>query len=122
MNRSVSSADPPARSGAARASGALGIALAALLAATPALAGPTPQPLPKTGACPSGYSSSGAYCAPGPTARVAVPRNGGPCPSGYATSGGYCLASSADARLAVPKTGPCPSGFSTSGAHCLSSR
>jgi hypothetical protein len=83
---------------------------------------PTPQPLPRTGSCPSGYSSSGGYCTPGSSARFAVPRNGGPCPSGYSSSGDYCLASSDSSKLAVPKTGSCPSGFSSSGAHCLSSR
>ncbi len=93
-----------------------------LFVATAFAANPNPQPLPRTGACPSGYSSSGAYCTPGSSARFAVARNGGPCPSGYSSSGDYCLATSEASRLAVPKTGPCPSGFSSSGAHCLSSR
>jgi hypothetical protein len=83
---------------------------------------PTPQPLPRSGSCPSGYSSSDGYCTPGPSARFAVPRNAGPCPRGYSSSGDYCLASSNSSKLAVPKTGSCPSGFSSSGAHCLSSR
>ncbi len=79
-----------------------------------------PQPLPKTGSCPSGYSQSGGYCNPGSSARFAVPKTGA-CPSGYSQSGAYCLAGSS-ARLAVPKTGSCPSGFSQSGDYCLSHR
>ena len=80
-------------------------------------ADPAPQPLPKTGSCPSGYSTSGGYCAPSTNARFAVPKIGS-CPSGYSTSGDYCLAGKG-ARLAVPKSGPCPSGYSTSGDYCL---
>jgi hypothetical protein len=66
------------------------IALAALLALTvPALAGP--QPVPKTGQCPSGYSSGGSYCTPvDRRAPIAVPKVG-PCPSGYRDSGTYCV-------------------------------
>ena len=81
---------------------------------------PAPVALPKTGSCPSGYSTSGNYCAPGSGARFAVPKVGS-CPSGYSTSGDYCLASPG-ARHAMPKTGSCPSGYSTSGDYCLSSR
>jgi hypothetical protein len=80
-----------------------------------------PQPLPKHGSCPSGYSQSGNYCAPGQNARYAVVKTGS-CPSGYSQSGDYCLASSANARLAVPKQGSCPSGYSQSGDYCLSSK
>ena len=77
-------------------------------------------PLPKVGACPSGYSTSGNYCTPGSSARFAVQKTGA-CPSGYSTSGAYCLAGS-NARHAVPKAGSCPSGYSTSGDYCLSSK
>jgi len=37
-------------------------------------------------------SQSGAYCLAGAGARHAVPKTGS-CPSDYSTSGGYCLAS-----------------------------
>jgi hypothetical protein len=81
----------------------------------------TPQPLAKVGTCPSGYTTSGQYCAPGPKARLAVERRGG-CPSGYTTSGAYCLAGP-QARAAVPKIGStCPSGWRTSGDYCLANR
>lgn len=81
---------------------------------------PSAVPLPKVGACPSGYSTSGNYCTPGSSARFAVQKTGA-CPSGYSTSGAYCLAGS-NARHAVPKAGSCPSGYSTSGDYCLSSK
>jgi hypothetical protein len=87
--------------------------------AVTAMADPSPQPVPKKGSCPSGYSTSGAYCKPGSSARYAV-RKGGSCPSGYSTSGDYCLAGK-NARLAVPRVGSCPSGYSTSGDYCLKS-
>jgi hypothetical protein len=81
-----------------------------------------PQPMPKQGSCPSGYSQSGNYCSPSSSsARFAVPKVGS-CPSGYSQSGDYCLASGPNSRLAVPKVGSCPSGFSQSGDYCLSSR
>jgi hypothetical protein len=96
----------------------LAILLAALAAV--AFAQPAPVALPKTGTCPSGYSTSGNYCVPGSGARFAVPKVG-TCPSGYSTSGDYCLASPG-ARHAMPRTGSCPSGYSTSGDYCLSSR
>jgi len=85
--------------------------------ATGAVASPVPQPLAKTGTCPSGYSTSGAYCKPNSGARYAVAKTGS-CPSGYSTSGDYCLAGQG-ARFAVPKVGSCPSGYSTSGSYCL---
>ena len=90
-----------------------------LLILMPALAAPPAEPVAKVGSCPSGYSTSGAYCRPGSSARYAVVKVGS-CPSGYSTSGEYCLAGSGTTRLAVPKGGSCPSGFSTSGAYCLS--
>ena len=81
----------------------------------------TPQPLVKVGPCPSGYTTSGQYCAPGQQARFALEKRG-ICPSGYATSGAYCLAGQA-ARPAVPKRGAtCPAGWSTSGDFCLRNR
>ena len=46
----------------------------------------------------------------------------GSCPGGYSQSGGYCLASSGRSRLALPKSGSCPAGFSQSGDYCLSAR
>lgn len=75
-------------------------------------------PLLKSGSCPSGYSTSGNYCAPSKNATFAVEKRGS-CPSGYSTSGNYCLASK-NAKLAVHKMGSCPSGYSSSGAYCLS--
>ena len=101
---------------------AVAAAVACLLSgmATELLAQPAAVALPKTGSCPSGYSTSGNYCAPGSGARFALPKVGS-CPSGYSTSGDYCLASPG-ARHAMPKTGSCPSGYSTSGDYCLSSR
>jgi hypothetical protein len=77
-------------------------------------------PLVKTGSCPSGYSSSGNYCAPNSSATFAVEKKGS-CPSGYATSGNYCLAGK-NAKIAVQKVGSCPSGYSSSGDYCLSSK
>jgi hypothetical protein len=78
----------------------------------------TVQPIAKSGNCPSGYSTSGAYCKPGATARAALEKRGS-CPSGYSTSGAYCLAGT-QARPAVPKIGAgCPSGWSSSGDYCL---
>ena len=93
------------------------IAVVGLAGAGMAIADPAPQPLAKIGSCPSGYSTSGSYCAPGAQARFAVPKVGS-CASGYSTSGAYCLAGKG-AHVAVPKTGSCPSGYSTSGDYCL---
>ena len=72
--------------------------VAFLAASSACFATPSAQALPKTGSCPSGYSTSG-----------------------YATSGNYCLAGS-EARHAVQKVGSCPSGYSTSGDYCLKNR
>jgi hypothetical protein len=77
-------------------------------------------PLVKKGGCPSGYSSSGNYCAPNASATFAVEKRGS-CPSGYAVSGNYCLAGK-NAKLAVQKVGACPNGYSSSGDYCLSSK
>jgi hypothetical protein len=61
-----------------------------VLLATSALA--QPLPLPKTGPCPSGYTSEASYCMPTSTrAPVAIPKVG-ECPSGYVTLGPhYCV-------------------------------
>src|SRR3954447_3378482 len=50
----------------------------------------TAQPMPKIGACPSGYHHSGGHCAPSSTPGPAIAKIG-QCPSGYHASGGYCL-------------------------------
>lgn len=76
-----------------------------------------PVPLPKTGACPAGYSTSGGYCKPTQSARFAVEKQGG-CPAGYQASGGFCLAGRS-ARMAVVKTGGCPAAWQASGNYCL---
>jgi hypothetical protein len=93
------------------------IALVMVLTAPAAIA--VAQPVPKQGACPSGYHTSGGYCVPSSgSARPALPKIGA-CPSGYHTSGDYCLGSSPAAKPAVEKRGACPSGYHTSGAYCL---
>ena len=97
------------------------IAGALLAAASIAAYAATPQPLPKHGSCPSGYSQSGNFCNPSSNAKFAVAKIGS-CPSGYSQSGDYCLASAANSKLAVPKYGSCPSGYSQSGGYCLSSK
>ena len=66
-------------------------AIVLLFMATVASAGPPAVAVEKVGSCPSGYSTSGDYCAPGSSARYAVVKVGS-CPSGYSTSGDYCLA------------------------------
>ena len=76
------------------------------------------QPVPKTGNCPSGYSSSGGYCVPGRSAHYAIEKRGS-CASGYSSSGDYCLAGNY-AKLAIHKEGGCPSGWTASGNYCLS--
>ena len=97
----------------------LGAALLPL--AAPADSALPVQPIAKSGNCPSGYSTSGAYCKPGPKARSALEKRGS-CPSGYSTSGAFCLAGT-QARPAVPKIGSgCPSGWSSSGDYCLRNR
>ncbi len=93
----------------------------ALLTALPVPLVVAQSPLEKHGACPSGYHTSGNYCAPSSAAALpALPKIGG-CPSGYHTSGDYCLASSTRAKPAVIKSGSCPTGYYTSGAYCLKS-
>jgi hypothetical protein len=77
-----------------------------------------PLPVPKTGHCPSSYSTSGGYCKPGRYARFAIEKRGS-CASGYSTSGDFCLAG-INAKLAIHKEGNCPSGWTASGDYCLS--
>lgn len=84
-----------------------------------ALASPMAQPILKDGSCPSGYYSSGNYCAPTQNAKFAIIKIGS-CPSGFYSSGNYCLASSDNSKLAIPKVGSCPSGFYSSGQYCVS--
>lgn len=88
---------------------------------TTAHAAPPPQPVLRTGACPSGYYASGSYCVPGGSARFALPRSGA-CPSGYYASGDYCVSASENSKLAIPRAGACPSGYYASGDYCVSSR
>jgi hypothetical protein len=82
---------------------------------------PAAHPLPKTGSCPSGYSTSGKYCKPSSSSARFAMQKVRSCASGYHTSGGYCLASSARSCHAMVKSGSCPSGYHTSGGYCLSS-
>ncbi len=90
-------------------------------AATVAQAAPDPQPLPKVGGCPTGYSSDSGYCVPGWSARYAVLRQGG-CPSDYGSDGNYCVASSRRTKAAIPRSGSCPSGYSSDGNYCVAGR
>lgn len=89
-----------------------------LLVMGPAFAERESVAVTKVGSCPAGYSTSGDYCQPGPSARFALEKTG-PCPSGYSTSGAYCLASTMTTHNALPRTGPCPAGYSSSGDYCL---
>lgn len=75
-------------------------------------------PVPRDGACPSGYTTSGAYCVPRAGVGQAVERDGA-CPSGYVTSGDYCVARDAGTD-AIRREGACPSGYVTSGNYCVS--
>lgn len=93
------------------------LALLGALCATSAAQALDAVTLPKVGACPSGYTTSGYYCRPGKQARYAIVVSGA-CPSGYQVSGNYCLAGQR-ARHALPNSGPCPNGYAVSGAYCL---
>ena len=55
-------------------------------------------PLPKTGSCPSGYSSEAVWCVPMANAPVAVPKGAGQCPSTMRQSGNYCIESKPQRR------------------------
>ena len=94
--------------------------LMTVVAGSPADAAPAPQPLPRSGSCPTGYHASGQYCVPGPSARYAIERNGS-CPVGYFSSARYCVASSDKSALAIHRSGPCPGGYFASGKYCLES-
>lgn len=95
------------------------------LAGGPALVQQPVRPLPRVGACPLGYYTSGSYCVPstGRNTRGAIEKVGGSCPLGFTTSGAYCLSSPGQGREAIEKTGPsCPLGWFSSGSHCVKSR
>lgn len=64
--------------------------------------------LPKDGACPTGFYSSGKYCIPIKDESKPAMMRAGQCPTGYRTSGKYCVAMSKSAREAIPKNGSCP--------------
>jgi hypothetical protein len=49
------------------------------------------QPIPKVGACPSGYRDSGGYCAPLSDRSAPAIVKQGNCPSGWMQSGAYCI-------------------------------
>ena len=73
-----------------RATAGWALAAGLLMLALP-FAGLAQAPVPKAGSCPSGYHTSGAYCAPSSAhARPALPKVGS-YPSAYHTSGDYCL-------------------------------
>ena len=83
------------------------------------------RPLPKLGACPSGYHTSSGYCVPnsGGRSRGAIEKIGSHCPVGFSTSGRYCLSDPSNRRQAIEKTGTsCPSGWFTSGRYCVQNR
>ena len=76
------------------------------------------MPLPKNGACPSGYTQQGNMCVPNANAKPAIPRNG-VCPSGWTQQGNYCVANTANPKVVIPKNGPCPSGYTQQGNYCV---
>ena len=78
------------------------------------------HPVPKTGACPPGYYSSGNYCVPNKSAKPVIGKDG-PCPPGYYSSGNYCLGRP-DSKTVIEKLGPCPPGYYSSGSYCMKSR
>lgn len=104
---------------------ALLLSLTAIGLAGPALAQQPVQPLPKVGACPLDYYSSGGYCVPSKsgTSRGAIEKVGGSCPLGFYSSGHYCVSSPSNNREAIQKTGKsCPLGWFSSGSYCVRSR
>jgi hypothetical protein len=104
---------------------ALLITTAALLVPGSALAQQPVRPLPKTGGCPLGYTSSGNYCVPNSSgnARGAIEKAGSSCPLGFYASGSYCLSSPSNDREAIQKTGnSCPLGWFSSGSYCVKNR
>lgn len=80
------------------------------------------SPLPKDGACPSGFYSSGKYCVPIKDESRPAMMRAGQCPTGYRTSGKYCVAMSKSAREAISKNGACPPGYFSSGSYCLKNK
>ncbi len=93
--------------------------LAALALLPPLLvtAAEEPKPIPKTGACPPGYYSSGNYCVPRQDAKPVIDKQGA-CPPGYYSSGNYCLGRE-NAKTVIEKIGPCPPGYYSSGNYCM---
>jgi hypothetical protein len=93
--------------------------LAALLLLSPltASAADDPKPIPKNGACPPGYYSSGHYCVPREQAKPVIAREG-PCPPGYYSNGNYCMGRD-NAKTVIEKIGPCPPGYYANGHYCV---
>ena len=79
------------------------------------------MPIPKDGACLSGYSAQGNMCVPSANAKPAIQKNG-PCPSGWSAQGNYCVANTANPKNVIPKSGPCPSGYSAQGKYCVQNK
>jgi hypothetical protein len=75
------------------------------------------KPIPKDGACPPGYYSSGNYCVPRKTANPVIGKQGA-CPPGYYSNGNYCVGRD-NAKEVVEKLGACPPGFYSSGNYCV---
>ncbi len=92
---------------------------------TAALAQQPVRPLPKSGGCPIGYFSSGAYCMPSKSGntRGAIEKSGSSCPIGFYSSGNYCVSSPTNSREAIQKQGSsCPIGWFSSGNYCVQNR
>ncbi|MCC7280268.1 MAG: hypothetical protein IT487_18385 [Chromatiaceae bacterium] len=82
-----------------------------------ALAGDV-KPIPKDGACPPGYYSSGKYCVPRKSANPVIEKQGA-CPPGYYSNGNYCVGRD-NAKDVVEKLGACPPGYYSNGNYCVS--
>ena len=80
---------------------------------------PETLPLPKTGACPSGYMPNGSFCMPSKNANYAIAKKD-VCPTGYFPNGDYCIANK-NSKTAIPKTGTCPTGWFPNGDYCVKS-
>ena len=94
------------------------LALALLFVAASAIAELLTQPVPKAGACPSGWHASGNYCVPNSKDTLPIVPKVGVCPSGWHAAGNYCVANSESSKPIVPKQGACPHGWHASGAWC----
>jgi len=81
-----------------------------------ALAGDV-KPIPKAGACPPGYYSSGKYCVPRKSANPVIEKHGA-CPPGYYSNGNYCVGRD-NAKDVVEKLGACPPGYYSNGNYCV---